>query len=92
MLPSIESLTQSKNGLLKNGVIKEGLICQTVDKNETVCKSFSPEISCISYKSMSRSCRVLREFVLYYFPLYNLSCIDFFRFYPILGFYGSAGL
>jgi hypothetical protein len=41
---------------------------------------------CISYQSMRRSSRVLREFVLYYFPLYNLSCQEFFRFYPILGF------
>jgi hypothetical protein len=43
-------------------------------------------ISCISYQSMRRSSRVLREFVLYYFPIYNLSMNDFFRFYPILGF------
>lgn len=43
-------------------------------------------ISCISYQSMRRSSRVLREFVLYYFPIYNLSINDFFRFYPILGF------
>lgn len=40
---------------------------------------------CISYQSMTRSSRVLREFVLYYFSLYNLSYKDFFRFYPILG-------
>ncbi len=42
--------------------------------------------SCISYQSMRRSSRVLREFVLYYFPIYNLSINDFFRFYPVLGF------
>jgi hypothetical protein len=41
---------------------------------------------CISYQSMRRSSRVLREFVLYYFSLYNLSYKEFFRFYPILGF------
>ncbi|MEG4234605.1 hypothetical protein QUA40_21235 [Microcoleus sp. Pol11C3] len=41
---------------------------------------------CISYHSMRRSSRVLREFLLYYFPLYNLSYNDFFGFYPILGF------
>ena len=44
------------------------------------------KLSCISYQSMRRSSRVLREFVLYYFPIYNLSTEDFFRFYPILGF------
>ncbi|WP_341528554.1 hypothetical protein [Nostoc sp. UHCC 0302] len=47
---------------------------------------FASKISCISYQSMRRSSRVLREFVLYYFPIYNLSMNDFFRFYPILGF------
>ncbi|MEA5536733.1 hypothetical protein [Crocosphaera sp. XPORK-15E] len=35
---------------------------------------------------MKRSSRVLREFVLYYFPLYHLEIRDFFRFYPVLGF------
>lgn len=53
-------------------------------------KIFAQEIAskklCISYQSMRRSSRVLREFVLYYFSLYNLSYKDFFRFYPILGF------
>ncbi|MEH2000903.1 MAG: hypothetical protein V7L00_19515 [Nostoc sp.] len=44
------------------------------------------KVPCISYQSLRRSCRVLREFVLYYFPIYNLSMNDFFRFYPILGF------
>lgn len=47
---------------------------------------FASKISCISYQSMRRSSRVLREFMLYYFPIYNLSMNDFFRFYPILGF------
>ena len=79
MLPSIESLTQSKNGLLK-----QDIVCQSMDKD--ICNSLALEIPCISYQSMKRSSRVLREFVLYYFPLYNLSWSDFFRFYPILGF------
>lgn len=41
---------------------------------------------CISCHSMRRSSRVLREFVLYYFPLYNLSYEEFFQLYPLLGF------
>ncbi|MCP2727560.1 hypothetical protein [Limnofasciculus baicalensis] len=49
-------------------------------------KQQASKISCISCHSMYRSCRVLREFVLYYFPLYNLSMQDFFKFSPILGF------
>ncbi|AOY81269.1 hypothetical protein BJP36_16515 [Moorena producens JHB] len=63
--------------------------------SESVVDLFNPsrqnqqqaaKISCISYQSMYRSCRVLREFVLYYFPLYNLSINDFFKFSPILSF------
>ncbi len=58
-----------------------GLLEQEILFAETAYK-----MPCISYQSMRRSCRVIREFVLYYFPIYNLSMNDFFRFYPILGF------
>ena len=53
---------------------------------EILLNELAYKMPCISYQSMRRSSRVLREFVLYYFPIYNLSMNDFFRFYPILGF------
>lgn len=61
--------------------IVTGLLEPEVFVNQVAAK-----LTCISYHSMRRSSRVLREFVLYYFPIYNLSMNDFFRFYPILGF------
>lgn len=61
--------------------IVTGLLEPEVFVNQVAAK-----LPCISYQSMRRSSRVLREFVLYYFPIYNLSMNDFFRFYPILGF------
>lgn len=55
-------------------------------EQKTLFAETAYKMPCISYQSMRRSCRVIREFVLYYFPIYNLSMNDFFRFYPILGF------
>ena len=52
MLPSIESLTQSKNGLLK-----QDIVCQSMDKD--ICNSLALEIPCISYQSMSSFREVL---------------------------------
>jgi hypothetical protein len=65
--------------------ISKAQFTTTLDTGVLVNKIAS-RISCISYQSMRRSSRVLREFVLYYFPIYSLSINDFFRFYPILGF------
>jgi hypothetical protein len=58
----------------------------TTRNSGILVNKLASKISCISYQSMRRSSRVLREFMLYYFPIYNLSMNDFFRFYPILGF------
>ncbi len=58
----------------------------TARDSGVLVNKLASKISCISYQSMRRSSRVLREFVLYYFPIYNLSMNDFFRFYPVLGF------
>jgi hypothetical protein len=79
MSPSLNSLAQNTNGTAKNEQV-----CSIMDTSGY--QSFSSEACCVSYLSMKRSCRVLREFVLYYFPLYHLEVQDFFRFYPILGF------
>ncbi|MBD2446921.1 hypothetical protein H6G76_07035 [Nostoc sp. FACHB-152] len=65
--------------------ISKATLTTTRDSGVLVNKLAS-KISCISYQSIRRSSRVLREFILYYFPIYNLSMNDFFRFYPILGF------
>ncbi|QDL07558.1 hypothetical protein DP114_06285 [Brasilonema sennae CENA114] len=58
----------------------------TARDSGVLVNKLASKISCISYQSMRRSSRVLREFVLYYFPIYNLSMNVFFRFYPVLGF------
>lgn len=55
-------------------------------ESKTLGQEMASKKLCVSYQSMRRSSRILREFVLYYFPLYNLSYQDFFQFYPILGF------
>ncbi|MBD2776526.1 hypothetical protein [Iningainema tapete] len=65
--------------------ISKAIVTGSLDQ-EILFNEVAFKMPCISYQSMRRSNRVLREFVLYYFPIYNLSINDLFRFYPILSF------
>ncbi len=40
----------------------------------------------ISFRGLQKSARLLKDFVLFYFPIYDLSMEDFFDYYPILSF------
>lgn len=48
--------------------------------------SFVKKYPCISYYGMKKSARIMRDILLFYFPIYNLNVNDFFKNYPILGF------
>lgn len=61
---------------------------QIKQKNQKILSEnkFVKKYPCISYYGLQKSARIMRDLVLFYFPIYDLTTVDFFQYYPILGF------
>jgi len=55
-------------------------------KQNLSANNFAKKYTCVSYYGMQKSARIMRDMALFYLPIYDLRIVDFFKYYPTLGF------